>query len=873
MYDDYDDYEDDYYDDEQDCKKRLRLQLSCDCNVWISKSRFTLKITWNKHESNVTSAEVSNAPKVSSLLASTLTELSTPTSQPSGFSLSSLSNAASGLPSVNALSSLSSPATNVPSLSAFASLNSPWTSLTTSLTPQPLLSSAPLNAFSSLNTSSTPLSALSSFSSGQPVSLSSLLSAVPLSTLNSDANKLPPANSIFQTALDAIKPSQESATPLTSSLTNSIWSDLSAIPQPAATTNLFSNATSIAPTPMETAAKTTSEEGPSIFAQIVCTNPIPDGGSKKYQMDSNLLTFRHLGGDDDYFDFDEPSPDDIVKIAREKKNAPKPQPAKPTVTKPQTSTVPSTAKSVSTKQQPVSKIEKKLDTLKISDSSTSSFASVGPTKPLKGKSVDSVATSSTSIASESKERSKKIDVKEEYKKRNQGKENLNLVVVGHVDAGKSTIMGHMLYLLGEINQKTMKKYERDSEKMNKKSFQYAWVLDESEEERARGITMDIAVNKFETKNKVFTLLDAPGHRDFIPNMISGASQADVGILVVDSTVGEFETGFGLGGQTREHSLLIRSLGVVQLIVAVNKLDNVEWSKQRYDEIIAQLTPFLTQAGFKKSKVRFVPCSGFSGENLIARKAEGLKWYEGPTLVELLDSYEVPDRPIDAPLRLSISDLFKGGTQFGGGSSGSATISGRIDGGYMQIGDKVKIMPMGEIGTIKDILLNDDTVKWAVAGDNVMVTISNVEFQNLSKGSVVCNPEQPIPVTTRIKAQIVTFDLLIPLTPGCILEIHYSSSTETASLAKLVSIVDKSTGEVVKKNPRAIPKNSSAVVIIQMNRAVCIETFKNSKELGRFILRYSNAAVAAGIVTEILSYEVGQNRENSSSSSQNLMTLD
>ncbi|KAJ9586085.1 hypothetical protein L9F63_020282, partial [Diploptera punctata] len=227
-------------------------------------------------------------------------------------------------------------------------------------------------------------------------------------------------------------------------------------------------------------------------------------------------------------------------------------------------------------------------------------------------------------------RENKVDVLAQYQQdRGKSKEQLHMVVIGHVDAGKSTLMGHLLFSMGQVNKKTMHKYEQESKKLGKQSFVYAWILDETGEERSRGITMDVGQSKFETASKVVTLLDAPGHKDFIPNMITGATQADVALLVVDATRGEFETGFESGGQTREHALLVRSLGVSQLGVVVNKLDTVGWSQERFEEIVGKLAP---------------------------REDMLIQWYKGPCLLDVIDKFKSPERPITKPFRLSVNDI-------------------------------------------------------------------------------------------------------------------------------------------------------------------------------------------------------------------------
>ncbi|KAI8820643.1 P-loop containing nucleoside triphosphate hydrolase protein [Fimicolochytrium jonesii] len=456
-------------------------------------------------------------------------------------------------------------------------------------------------------------------------------------------------------------------------------------------------------------------------------------------------------------------------------------------------------------------------------------------------------TASTGSIGKGSPKMKRVDVLEEYKKRNAEKETLNLVVVGHVDAGKSTLMGHLLYLLGEVSERSMKKFERDAEKLKKGSFAFAWVLDETDEERNRGVTIDVAITKFQTAHKKFTLLDAPGHRDFVPNMMSGAAQADVAILVVDATPGEFETGFDSGGQTREHAVLIRSLGVSQLIVAVNKMDVVNWAKSRFDEICAKLSTFLSQSvGFRKQNVTFIPTSGFTGQNLAKCTSEALlSWYSGNTLVEQIDAFEPPVRPIDKPFRLSVTDYFKGGIGAGGGG-GAVSVSGRIEGGNVQVGDSVTVLPINEVGVVRAIEVAEESVKWAVAGDNALMSLTGVDMTHINIGSLLCDPSAPVPITSHFRAQIVTFDIDIPLTIGVPVVLHHQSLTEQATITRLESLINKATNEVTKKNPRALPRNVAAIVEIKTSRPVCLEKFSASKELGRFLLRSGTVTVAGGI---------------------------
>ena len=442
-------------------------------------------------------------------------------------------------------------------------------------------------------------------------------------------------------------------------------------------------------------------------------------------------------------------------------------------------------------------------------------------------------------------RKAKIDALSTYRnERGGGKELINLVVVGHVDSGKSTLMGHLLYKLGSVNSKAMHKFEQESKKIGKQSFAYAWVLDETSEERERGITMDVGQNKFQTDTKLVTLLDAPGHKDFIPNMISGAYQADVAILVINATRGEFEAGFDAGGQTREHALLVRSLGVNQLAVAVNKLDTEGWRQDRFNEIVQKLKTFLKQVGFKNNDVAFVPCSGFTGDNL-SKPSENLSsWYSGPTLLQAIDKFKPPERLVEKPFRMLISDVYKP-------QQSGLCVSGRIEAGFAQKDDKVLLSPSNELATVRGILIDDLPVPSAFAGDHVSLILTGPDQNAISCGMVACDPSQPIPSSKRFRARIVLFNVETPVTKGFPVVLHYGSCQAQAVIKKLVAQIDKSTGEVVKNKPRVLLKNCNAVVEIGVDSAICLELYSNIKELGRFMLRSGGKTIAAGLVTEIL----------------------
>ncbi|KAI8965085.1 P-loop containing nucleoside triphosphate hydrolase protein [Daldinia sp. FL1419] len=425
-------------------------------------------------------------------------------------------------------------------------------------------------------------------------------------------------------------------------------------------------------------------------------------------------------------------------------------------------------------------------------------------------------------------KSKNVDVLQEFKKA-KSKKNASFVVVGHVDAGKSTLMGRLLLDLGVVDQRTIQKYRKEAESMGKSSFALAWVLDQRSEERSRGVTIDIATNKFETENTSFTILDAPGHRDFIPNMIAGASQADFAILVVDATTGAFEA--GLKGQTREHSLLLRSMGVSRVIVAINKLDTVGWSQERFDEISQQVSGFLSATGFQLQNVSFVPVSGLHGDNIVRRCTNvAANWYAGKTLVEELESSEPMARAVDKPLRLTISEVYRT-------AQSPLTVSGRIDAGSLQVGDALIVQPSGEKAYVKSLELDHEPVDWAVAGHNVVIHLSNIDPIHVRVGDIICDTAQPIACIDTFTVKVLAFDILMPMQ----VDVHRGRLHAAGQILEIPALLDKTKGTILKKKPKIVKPASVARVVIKMGSKVPLEAGQ------RVVLRSGGETVAAGLL--------------------------
>lgn len=424
------------------------------------------------------------------------------------------------------------------------------------------------------------------------------------------------------------------------------------------------------------------------------------------------------------------------------------------------------------------------------------------------------------------------------------KEHINIVVIGHVDAGKSTTTGHLIYKLGGIDKRKLAQIEKEAEQQGKASFKYAYVMDTLKAERERGITIDISLWKFETAKYYFTIIDAPGHRDFIKNMITGTSQADAAVLVIDSTTGGFEGGISEQGQTREHALLAFTLGIKQMIVAVNKMDDktVNYSQKRFDEIKAEMTRILTNIGFKPEQYNFVPISGFAGDNM-TEKSPNLSWWSGPTLVEQLDKLEPPKRPFDKPLRLPVQDVYK--------ISGIGTVPvGRVESGIMKPGQNIVFAPSGVQTDVKSIEMHHQQLPEAIPGDNVGFNVK-VPASDIKRGHV-CGEQARDPPAECIN---FTAQMIISNHPG---KIHAGYQPvfdcHTAHVAckfsKLIQRIDRRHGKKVTEDPEWIQKDDAAVVVVEPSKPLVVETFKEYPALGRFAVRDMKQTVAVGVIRSV-----------------------
>merc|ERR1712137_732892 len=408
------------------------------------------------------------------------------------------------------------------------------------------------------------------------------------------------------------------------------------------------------------------------------------------------------------------------------------------------------------------------------------------------------------------------------------KTHINIVVIGHVDSGKSTTTGHLIYKCGGIDKRTIEKFEKEAQEMGKGSFKYAWGLDKLKAERERGITIDIALWKFETSKFYVTIIDAPGHRDFIKNMITGTSQADCAILVVASGVGEFEAGISKEGQTREHALLAFTLGVKQMIVAVNKMDDssVMYGQSRYEEIKNEVSAYLKKVGYKPAKIPFVPISGWEGDNMISKSAN-MPWYKGPYMLEALDNLNPPKRPIDKPLRLPLQDVYKIG--------GIGTVPvGRVETGVLKAGIVAQFGPVGLTTEVKSVEMHHETLPEAVPGDNVGFNVKNVSVKELRRGYVCSDSKRdPAQGTESFNAQVIVLNHPGQISAGYSPVLDCHTAHVACRFDEITEKMDRRSGKTLEANPKFIKSGDAAMVTLKPSKPMTVEAYSEFPPLGRF----------------------------------------
>jgi len=424
------------------------------------------------------------------------------------------------------------------------------------------------------------------------------------------------------------------------------------------------------------------------------------------------------------------------------------------------------------------------------------------------------------------------------------KPHLNLIVIGHVDHGKSTLVGRLLMDRGFIDEKTIKEAEETAKKLGKESEKYAFLLDRLKEERERGITINLTFMKFETKKYFFTIIDAPGHRDFVKNMITGASQADAAILAVSAKKGEFEAGMSPEGQTREHLILAKTMGIDQIIVAVTKMDLTEppYDEKRYKEIVDTLTKFMKSFGFKMDKVKFVPVVSPTGEN-ITRRSENMKWYTGPTLEEYLDALEMPPKPVDKPLRIPIQEVYS--------ISGVGVVPvGRVETGVLKVGDKVVFMPVGKVAEVRSIETHHTKMDKAEPGDNIGFNVRGVEKKDIKRGDVAGSPNAPPTVADEFTARVVVIWHPTAISVGYTPVVHVHTASVACRISELVAKLDPKTGQEAEKNPQFLKMGEAGIVKFKPIKDLVVEKFNEFPPLGRFAMRDMGKTIGVGIVIDV-----------------------
>jgi elongation factor 1-alpha len=440
----------------------------------------------------------------------------------------------------------------------------------------------------------------------------------------------------------------------------------------------------------------------------------------------------------------------------------------------------------------------------------------------------------------------------------QEKVHINIVVIGHVDSGKSTTTGHLIYKCGGIDKRTIEKFEKEAQEMGKGSFKYAWVLDKLKAERERGITIDIALWKFETSKYYVTIIDAPGHRDFIKNMITGTSQADCAVLIVAAGVGEFEAGISKNGQTREHALLAYTLGVKQMIIGVNKMDSTEppYSEARFKEIQKEVSAYIKKIGYNPDTVPFVPISGWHGDNML-EASKNMSWFKnwevkkkekkeekvitGTTLLEALDNISPPSRPTDKALRLPLQDVYKIG--------GIGTVPvGRVETGVLKPGMVVTFAPANLTTEVKSVEMHHQTMEEALPGDNVGFNVKNVSVKDIRRGNVAGDSKNDPPKECAdFKAQVIIINHPGQIQAGYAPVVDCHTAHIACKFKELLEKIDRRSGKKLEENPAHVKSGDAAIVEMVPQKPMCVETFSDYPPLGRFAVRDMRQTVAVGVI--------------------------
>ena len=415
------------------------------------------------------------------------------------------------------------------------------------------------------------------------------------------------------------------------------------------------------------------------------------------------------------------------------------------------------------------------------------------------------------------------------------KPHMNLIFIGHIDHGKSTTVGRLLYDTKAVTEQDMKKIKDEVVKYNRATFEFAFVMDQLKEERERGITIDIMHRDFQTPKYYFTIIDAPGHRDFVKNMITGASQADAAVLVVS-------TPDGVQSQTREHAYLAKVLGIQQVVVGLNKIDAANYDKAKFEETKAKASELLKSVGYDVSKIIFVPYSGLEGIN-VSSKSDKLPWYTGPTLLEAIDMFQVPKKPTDKPLRLPIQDVYS--------IAGFGTVPvGRVETGIIKPGDQIVIMPSGVKTDVKSIEMHHQQMPQAGPGDNIGFNIKGVDKKDIKRGDVVGPSSSPPTVAQEFTAQIVVINHPQAIAAGYTPVFHIHTAQIAATITEILEKKDPKTGQTLQQNPEFIKNGDVAIVKVKPTRSIVIEKFGDFPQLGRFAIRDMGQTVAAGVVLDI-----------------------